>query len=228
MDIIEAIRSRKSIRGFRKDPVSKETIMDILRTAARAPSGTNAQPWEFTVISGEVLEKICKGNIEMYLSRSGFSPDVPLGEFVDVYRQRKVDLAIEIFNILGFSREDKEKRDEWMQTGFRYFDAPAAIIISADCSMFEARTQFDLGLVTQNICLAALHHGLGTCIEQQGVMFPDVLRKYTSIPESKRITISIAIGYPDWDFPVNKMDTPRTPTDSVTRWYGFDYSNSGV
>ena len=67
----------------------------------------------------------------------------------------------------------------------------------------------DIGAVMQTICLAALHYGLGTCIEDQGVMYPAVLRKFAGIPESRRIIISIAVGYPDWDFPANKVESAR-------------------
>ncbi|MCK4722531.1 MAG: nitroreductase family protein, partial [Dehalococcoidia bacterium] len=65
MDIVEAIRTRKSVRGFRPDPVPKEILRDILDIATRAPSAMNTQPWEIIVIAGEVLENIKRGNIEM-------------------------------------------------------------------------------------------------------------------------------------------------------------------
>jgi hypothetical protein len=48
-----------------------------------------------------------------------------------------------------------------------------------------------------------MHYGLGTCIQDQGVMYPEVLRKLCNIPETKQIIIAIAIGYPNWDFPAN-------------------------
>lgn len=83
------------------------------------------------------------------------------------------------------------------ERGFRYFDAPAAIIILVDKSLTENGPLLDIGAVIQTICLAALNYGLGTCIEDQGVMYPEVLRELAGIPESKRIIISIAIGYPD-------------------------------
>jgi len=74
----------------------------------------------------------------------------------------------------------------------------------------------------QNICLAALEFGLGTCIEDQGTMFPRVLREVAGIPESKRILIAIAIGYPDGDFPANAVKSERKPTKNLTTWIGFE------
>ncbi len=53
-------------------------------------------------------------------------------------------------------------------------------------------------------------------------MYPEVLRKFCSIPETKQIVIAIAIGYPNWDFPANRLETPRASLDTLTTWYGFD------
>jgi len=222
MDIVEAIGTRKSIRGYKPDPVTKEILRDIVDIATRAPSSMNTQPWELTIITGEVLDNIKRSNIEMLMSGTMPNPDMPSEAFEGVYRQRQVDLAVQLFQLMGIAREDKEKRAEWMQRGFRFFDAPAAIILSVDRSLHEWWPLFDIGSISQTICLAALNYGLGTCIEGQGVMYPEVVKKYTGMPESKRIIICIAIGYPDWDFPANKVESKREPVESITTWCGFD------
>ncbi len=127
---------------------------------------------------------------------------------------------------MDISREDKEKRDQWMRRGFRYFNAPAAIVIYVDRSLPYPRPLFDIGAVTQNICLAALHYGLGTCIANQGIAFPEVLHEFAGISESKRIMISIAIGYPNWDFPANRVVSTREPIENIITWCGMDDKNS--
>jgi len=132
-----------------------------------------------------------------------------------------VDLAVQIFKLMGIAREDKEKRAQWLERGFRFFDAPAAIILSIDSSVPESLALIDVGAFCQSICLAALGHGLGTCIEDQGTAFPDVIRRLTGIPQSKHIVISIAIGYPDRDFPANKVESGRENVDKFTTWCGF-------
>ncbi|MCK4331671.1 MAG: nitroreductase family protein, partial [Dehalococcoidia bacterium] len=52
MDLVEAIKSRKSVRGYKPTPVPKEILTEILDIAIRSPSGLNSQPWEFTVLGG--------------------------------------------------------------------------------------------------------------------------------------------------------------------------------
>jgi nitroreductase len=221
MDILEAIQARKSIRSFRPEPVPKGILEKVIDVALRSPSAANTQPWEITVVAGEVLDNIRKGNIEMLTSGATPEPDFSYGPYEDKYRQRQVDLAIQIYGLVGIAREDREKRAEWWQRGFRFFDAPAAIILSMDRSLKGVMPLFDVGLFAQTICLAALNYGLGTCIEMQGVMFPEVARKFAHIHESKRIVTSIAIGYPDWDFPVNKLESKREPIKDFATWYGF-------
>ncbi|GAH16785.1 unnamed protein product, partial [marine sediment metagenome] len=90
MDIAEAIRSRQSIRGYKSTPVTKEILKEILDIATRSPSSDNAQTWEITVVSGEVLDNIRWGNVELLTSGVTPNPDFTLGRLEGVYRQREV------------------------------------------------------------------------------------------------------------------------------------------
>ncbi len=220
MDVIEAIKTRQSVRAYKPDPVPAEVIEEILDVAVYSPSAMNTQPWEFTVVAGEPLDKIRQDNVKSLLAAG---KDVLTFNYTGVYRERQVDLAKQLFKLMDIKREDKEKRMEWLKRGFRYFDAPAAIIVSMDRSL-EERTWgiFDLGVVTQTICLAALKHGLATCIEDQGVIFHDVIREHTGLPETKTPVIGIAVGYPDWEFPANKLVREREKVENLTTWCGFE------
>ena len=221
MDIIEAIRTRKSIRGYKPTPVPREILEKILETAIHAPSGQNTQPWEITVIAGEVMEKIKQAAMEKFSAgEAPARPKVSRGPYTGAHRERQVAIGVQLFQLMGIAREEKEKRTEWTKRGLRFFDAPAAIIISTDESLGPA-AQFDVGAIAQTIALVALNYGLGTCIQGQGLMYPDVIRKFTGIPESKRLSINLAIGYPDWDFPANKVQSEREPTEITTTWCGI-------
>jgi nitroreductase len=224
MDLIEAVKKRKSIRGYKRDPVPKAVLEQILELASRAPSAMNTQPWEFTVLTGDIVENLRRSNVELLNSGAPPGPEHVVVDWPkeSIYRQRQVDLAKQLFQLMDIAREDKDKRAKWMERGFRYFDAPAAIIISVDRCLSESGPLLDIGAVIQTICLAALQFGLGTCIEDQGVAYPEALRKYGRIPDSKRIVAAVAIGYPDWDFPANKVETEREPIKNITTWLGFD------
>jgi len=224
MDVVEAIKNRKSIRCFKPDPIPKDILIEILGTSSRSPSAMNTQPWEFVVVSGDVIENIKKENIEKLSAGEVPNPEhMVVGWPSDsIYRTRQVGLAKQLFKLMDIQREDKDKRAQWLQRGFRYFDAPAAIILVTDRVLSDSGPLLDIGAVMQTICLAALNYNLGTCIEDQGVMYPEVIRKYTNLSESKRIMMSIAIGYPDENFPANRVETTRESLDNIVTWCGQD------
>ncbi len=222
MNVLEAIHARRSVRGFKSDPVPQPVLRHLLETAIRAPSGVNAQPWEITVVTGGPLDAIKRANIERLAAEAANDSGANGHRSLQgVYRQRQVALAIQLFKLMGIGRDDREKRREWIERGARYFEAPAVILLYGDESLEERRVWFDLGVLAANICLAALAHGLGTCIQGQGVAYPEVLRQHAGIPASKRIVTSIAIGYPDPDFPANHLYSQREPLDRITTWVGF-------
>lgn len=219
METKDAIRSRKSTRNYLPKPVPREIVNQILETALRAPSAENMQPWWIAAVTGEPLEGIKRENVHRVLSAAPAArhPDLP-----EAYQRRRVELAIELFRLMDIQREDKGKRQEWLLRGFRFFDAPAAIILSVNKSLkTETWPIHDIGALSQTICLAAADLGLGTCIEAQGVLYPDVIRKHTGLSQDKEPVIGIALGYPDPDFPANRLVSRRAGVDEVTAWVGF-------
>jgi nitroreductase len=224
MDVAEAIRNRKSIRGFKPDPVPKELLEAILDAACRAPSALNLQPWEFFVIGGEALREVCRENVRLMKAGAPLELEVAESTFPrdSVFRTRQVNLAKQLFKLMRIQREDQEKRAEWLERGFRHFDAPATIVIVQDGALTGSGPLLDIGAVMQSICLIAWKHGLGTCIARQGVFYPEVLRKVAGIPKAKKIVIAISIGYPDWGFPANAVETDRERAADITTWVGFE------
>jgi nitroreductase len=224
MEVFDAIRRRKSVRGYTGQPVPRELLLEILDAACRAPSAMNTQPWEFYVLGGKVLDMVREANVERL--RAGVFPNPehpPVGwPREGVYRDRQVELAKGLFSLMGIAREDHARRQDWTERGFRFFGAPAAIIVCAKKVLAEGGPLLDLGCAIQTLCLAATARGLGTCVEDQGVMYPDTLREHAGIPEDTRILMAVAIGYPDPDFPANAIETSREPASRVTTFAGFD------
>ena len=229
MDIDQAIEQRKSIRAFKSDSVPKEILKEIMELALRAPSWGNTQPWEFAIVTGKKLEEIRQAFADKAAEAAEDNPDIPRPrEFPQPYDTRYRVVGRKVLELKGISREDKEKRRWWILQGLRLFEAPCIIYIYIDRSFYQQGDTlniwpvFDCGLVAENIMLLATRHGLGTVAQIQAVAYPDVLRKVLGIPDSKVIVLGIAIGYPDWDDPVNQLRSERDPLDNVSTWYGFD------
>jgi len=221
MDINQAIDARRSIRGFTKDPVSRKTVAEILTLATRAPTGKNVQPWEFAVLTGDVLDRIRRDNVAAFLAGEAERPDLAISYPTDVFMQRAREIGKAVLQAMDIPRDDREKRQAWLERGFRYFDAPVAVLVMADRGIDIMLAHHDIGSFSQTFCLAALGHGLGTCIVRQGILYPDVIRRHLGVTEDKFIISAIALGYPDPEFPANQVCSPRVPLSEITTWYGF-------
>jgi nitroreductase len=222
VDIVTAIRTRKSIRAYLDKPVPRAIISEILDAAIRSTSASNTQPWHFTVLTGKVFDHVKRENEESFFGGVTPGTDFPPKPYGPVYQERSAALAAELLRLQGISREDTEKRKKYVGVGMRFFDAPASIIVTADGTMSDARGQFDIGSVCETICLAALNYDLGTAIVLLPLAFPAVIRKYTGIPESWKLSAAVLIGYPDPGAPINSIRTAREPLDKVTTWLGFE------
>jgi nitroreductase len=226
MDIVEAITNRKSIRGYRPDPVPREVIKEILESAVRAPSWGNTQPWQFAVATGEKLEQIRRAFVDRAVEPGITDIPLPPG-FPEPYNTRYRALGRRVLELKGISREDKEKRKWWVLQGLTLFGAPCAIYICIDRCFYSQGDSlnvwplFDCGLVAENIMLLAAGRGLGTIAQIQAVIYPDVLRQVLGIPDSRLMVLGIAVGYPDWDDPANRLHSEREPLDCISTWHGF-------
>src|SRR5207253_6871252 len=90
MQYDDVILGRRSIRGYKPDPVPKELIKEIIGLAMRAPSSMNTQPWNFYIISGEPLDRIRAGNTERNMAGVPQSREFRIGEapFAGQHRER--------------------------------------------------------------------------------------------------------------------------------------------
>lgn len=220
----EVVLGRKSIRGYLDKPVPRELIEEILTLAMRSPTSMNTQPWHFHVITGEPLDRIRKGNTENILAGVPDSREFRRGEpFTGVHRDRQVEVAVQLFTEMGIARDDKDKRQDWVLRGFRQFDAPVCVIITYDKELSGSDdTPFDCGAVTTALVNAAWSKGLGCVINSQGIMQSPVVREHAGIPDDQVIMKAVALGWPDPDFPANRVYSNRKPVEEAARFVGFD------
>ena len=224
MKFDEVVLGRRSIRGYKKDPVPKALIKEVLALAMRAPSSMNTQPWNFTVVSGKHLDLIRAGNTERNLAGVPHSREFRIGQpFAGQHRDRQVGVAKQLFAAMDIAREDKEKRQDWVLRGFRQFDAPVCVIITYDAELSDSDdTAFDCGAVTTALVNAAWSRGLGAVINSQGIMQSPVVREHANISEHQVIMKAVALGWPDDGFPANAVVSERKSVDEAAVFLGFD------
>jgi nitroreductase len=223
VEFIDLVRTRKSVRGFRQDPVPRETIEEIIEVAKRAPSSMNTQPWHIHVLTGAPLDEVRRRNMEAMAGGAKVNRDIPMhGEYDGVHRQRQVDIAKKLFAAMGIERDDKPRRTDWVLRGFRQFDAPVSLVLCYDRVLQGGAVgYFDLGALCYGIVLAAWDRGLGTVINGQGIMRSDIMRDVAQIPEDQAIMTCIAMGFPDDSFPANAVVSDRESNEKFVRYVGF-------
>ena len=224
MEFETLVKERRSIRGYKPDPVPKEVIEEIVEIAKGAPSSMNTQPWFLHVVTRAPLDRIREGNTERMLGGTKVNREILVHDaYKGIHRQRQIEIAIQLFEAMGIDRDDKERRQDWVLRGFRQFDAPVSIVLAYDSSLEPATiSHFDLGAIVYGLTLAAWTRGLGTVINGQGIMQSDVVREHAKIPDWQTIMTCVAMGYPDEDFSANKVKSRRTPNDEIISYVGFE------
>lgn len=219
MEVTQAIKERMSTRVFKSDPVPMDILKQIVEQSLRAPSWANTQPWEFAIVTGKPLEEIKQGCV----ARRAQKPNPEIArpyEFPEPFISR----------IRGLSATDRthtQDKDFRRIHNCMNHGAPAVIYVLIDRSFYyqsggiNAWSLYDCGSVVQNILLLATNYGLSTVVQAEAAAYPEVVRKTVAIPESKLIAVGVAIGYPDWNDPVNQSRSAREPLGAITSWYGF-------
>lgn len=224
MEFEELVRTRRSVRGYKKDPVPRALIDEVIAVAKGAPSSMNTQPWHVHVLTGAPLDEVRRRNMEEM--EAGVKPKrdiVTHGAYEGVHRDRQVGIAKKLFAVMGIERHDAERRQDWVRRGFRQFDAPVSIILTYDRVLDPGATcHFDLGALGYGIVLAAWNRGLGAVTNGQGISRSDIVREVADIPEDEVIMTAIAMGWPDDDFAANGVKSEREPNESFVRYIGFD------
>lgn len=219
MELLEGLKTRKSIRAFKPEAVPRPLLTQILDAARWSPSWGNTQPWEVVVVAGEVVQRLTADLVGAFEGKTPPHPDVPMPEtFPDVYKSRYTSCAMGLFGTMGIAREDKARRLAHMVNMTRAFGAPVIIYVMFNADLKEPYTMLDLGAITFGICLAAHAHGLGTCIEAQLALYPDLVRRHVSVPDNRKIAVGIALGYPEPGAPANAFRTDREPLENWATW----------
>ena len=198
MELLQGLTSRRSVRGFKSTPVPQQTLRAILQAAIHSPSYTNTQPWAGTPSSADVPAPT---------------------QWPEALANRAAEHSARRFRVLGIERDDAHGRNELRLQNYRFFGAPCVIFLFLD-STLGAWSTFDLGLFAQTLALAAHGWGLGTCLQASVTHYPDAVRGFLGLPQSKKLVLGISLGYPDPAARINSYQSARADLDEVVKWYG--------
>jgi nitroreductase len=217
-----AITSRRSIRAFLPSPVAREDIEAILGTAARAPSGTNTQPWQVHVLTGAARQRLVDAvlavwndpeQLKQHSEEYAYYPTQWTSPYID--RRRKV--GWDLYGLLEIGKQDKARMHAQHGRNFCFFDAPVGLIFTIDRIMAQG-SWLDYGMFLQNIMVAARGRGLDTCPQAAWTQFHRVIARELNLADTQMVVCGMALGYADPSKVENTLVTEREPVAGFARF----------
>ncbi|GAA4413428.1 nitroreductase [Quisquiliibacterium transsilvanicum] len=223
MDLVEAINSRRSVRGFLNTPVPTETIRRVLAIASRAPSGGNVQPWQIQVVAGEPLAQLkatMLKKVEELPGGDGSEYDIYPKELVSPHRDYRFKLGEDMYAQIGIPREDKAGRKRWFARNFQFFGAPMALFCTIDRRMGPPQWS-DCGMFLQTVMLMLRAEGLDSCPQECWAIYPKTIGEFLELPPEQMLFCGMAIGQADPGEPANRLYADRAPLEAFTKFRGL-------
>lgn len=222
MEFETVVRTRRSVRAFRPDPVPLDVVRALIEIAARAPSGTNIQPWGVHVVAGAVRDRLEEAVLAYReTEHSGAKAEFPrTSKRKEPYLSRMRALGKDMYSRIGIAKGDEAA--SWQQWGrnYRFFDAPVGLIFTVDKDL-DSMSFLDIGMFMQTLMLAARDRGLDTCAQGAWNLFWPETRRVLGISDNEYIIAGMSLGYADDDHPVNGVVAPREPVEAIATFHGF-------
>ncbi|MEP0943276.1 MAG: nitroreductase [Rhizobiaceae bacterium] len=216
----EAIASRRSLRAFHSTPVPQSEVEAILKVAARAPSGTNMQPWKVYVTTGESRQQLSDAVLGAF-NDPDYEPEQTYKyyptPFFEPYLSRRRTVGWDLYSRLGIEKGDKEKMHSQHGRNYVFFDAPVGMIFTVD-EKLEIGSWLDYGMFLQNIMVAARGRGLDTCPQAAFAPYHKVIRPVLDIPDNEVVVCGMALGHADLSKPENGVVSEREPVSEFVKF----------
>lgn len=226
-EVDAAILSRRSVRGYLPVPVSRDDVAHLLDVAARAPSGTNMQPWQVIALAGDELSRFIAGVSDSFVKDGipGSTQDYYPTPLPEPWLARRRKIGWDLYGLLGIARGENEKMRVHLLRNLAFFGAPVGLVCTIDRRL-QIGSWLDYGMFLQNIATAARGRGLDTCAMAVFAEFPDAIRGLLGIGPDMDIVCGMAIGHADEDAPANALQTERVPAAVFTAFRGFPASGN--
>ncbi len=219
MEILKGIKTRQSIRAFKRNRISRDVMQKVLQAVSNTPSYTNTQPWEVVVVSGKKKDELGHKLLELARAKAPTNRDLPMPKgWPPALEERSREHGARRLGTLGVARDDEEGREKLRLMNYEFYGAPCAVFLFIDGSLGEWSI-FDMGLFAQNLILAAHSLGVGSCLQASVTDYAPEIKKFLGIAESKKLVICISLGYPNEKAKLNTYRSHKQKPDEFTKWY---------
>ncbi len=218
----DAITTRRSIRAFLPTPVTRQEIEAILAVAARAPSGTNTQPWRVHVLTGQAKAALSAeiraafddpAQRAQHTEEYAYYPTQWQSPYID--RRRKV--GWDLYSLLGIGKADKERMHLQHAKNYDFFGAPVGLMFTVDRVMQQG-SWLDYGMFLQSLMVAARARGLDTCPQAAFTQFHRIIARHLALAPQEMVVCGMALGHADPTAIENTLHTEREPVSGFARF----------
>ena len=209
--VTDAANTRRSIRAFTNEMPPEGMISHILETAARAPSGTNIQPWKVYVLTGDIKENLCQAACAAFDDPDAkHEIEVPYypSKWFEPYLARRRKIGWDLYGLLGIGKGEREKTHAQHKRNYVFFDAPVGLMFTLHKDLATG-SWLDYGMFLQNIMLLAREAGLHTCPQAAWSDYHAVVKSELNIDSSEVIVCGMALGYADQSATENQLVSER-------------------
>jgi nitroreductase len=216
LSLEDAVKTRRSVRGFLPDPLPESRLYSGVLVAHWAPAGTNIQPRQGDVASGALRDSLRAEFMRRAQAREAANPDHrDKGKLGDPWSGRRRDCARALYQAMDIEWEDKAGRAMAAFRNFELFDAPHVAFLCMD-DQFGKNSAADVGMYAQTLMLSLTAHGLASCAQGTMAHHPELVRDTFGLDESIKVLFGISFGYEDTSVAANGARTNRAPlADSV-------------
>ncbi len=215
----EAIRRRRSVRGFLPDEVPEATLKEVFALAQLSPSNCNVQPWIPHVVSGPALRRLSDALVEAGMRDEPINADFAADrKFLGVHRERQVDAAQQLYGAMGVERRDLVGRKMAYIRNHACFGAPHAVFVFMP-GYFDVREATDIGMYAQTLMLVLTARGIASCAQGALSLYPDIVREHLGVTEDQKLLFGISFGYEDPDVKANTARVGRASLDDAVRFH---------
>ncbi len=219
-----AITSRHSIRAYLPTPVPRETIEQILAVAARAPSGTNTQPWQVHVLTGEAkaaLSREIRAAYDDPAERARHTEPYAYypTEWQSPYIDRRRKVGWDLYGLLGIAKTDKARMHEQHAKNYDFFGAPVGLMFTIDRVMQQG-SWLDYGMFLQSVMVAARARGLDTCPQAAFTQFHRIIARHLGLRDEQTVVCGMSLGWADPAAVENTLITERESVSGFARFLG--------
>ena len=217
-----AITSRHSVRAYLPTAVPREAIEAILAVAARAPSGTNTQPWQVHVLTGaakRALSSDIRAAHDDPVERAKHTEEYDYypTEWVSPYIDRRRKVGWDLYSLLGIGKTDKARMHAQHGRNYDFFGAPVGLIFSID-RVLRQGSWLDYGMFLQSLMVAARARGLDTCPQAAFTQFHRIIERHLGLTDTQMVVCGMSLGYADPAAVENALVTEREPVAGFARF----------